>query len=171
MNVSGALTSIAMQAAEALGLPLERVRIAVGDTASVGYCDVSAGSRTTFGTGLAAIDAARDLIERLRERAAALWGVAADQVSYRAGVLSTRRGRARRISLAELREAAGPLSTTADVDADQRGYGGTYGAHIVDVEVDPETGRVTILGYTAVQDVGRAVHPGDMGVIQGCPRS
>ena len=42
---------------------------------------------------------------------------------------------------------------------DPKGVGGAFATHIVDVEVDPETGKVGILRYTAVQDVGKAIHP------------
>ncbi len=47
-------------------------------------------------------------------------------------------------------------------------YGPGFATHVVDVEVDPETGKVTILRYTAVQDVGKAIHPSYVeGQIQG----
>ena len=59
VDLSGTRTTIAMQAAEALELPPERIRPSVGDTDNTGYADVSAGSRTTFATGIAAIQAAR----------------------------------------------------------------------------------------------------------------
>ncbi len=171
MNVSGALTSVAMQAAEALGLPLEQVRIGMGDTDSVGYADYTSGSRTTFATGLAAIEAARDVIEQLRARAALLWRVSPVDVSFGQGVFASRDGAGHLTfrDLAGLMGATGgPVTGRGNVDADRVGFGAAFGAHIVDVEVDPETGKVTILRYTAVQDVGHAIHPGQVeGQIKG----
>jgi len=173
VDVSGARTSIAMQAAEVLGLALEQVQVTVGDTATAGYADVSAGSRTTFATGLAAIAAAQDVIRQMCERAARLWGVPVGAVTYDRTAFSTRAGSARRLTFRELaarvgEAGGGPVIGRGAVDGDQVGYGGGFGAHIVDVEVDPETGRVRVLRYTAVQDVGRAIHPGQVeGQIKG----
>ncbi len=171
MNVSGALTSVAMQAAEVLGLPLEQVRIGIGDTDSVGYTDYNSGSRTTFATGLAAIKAARDAIEQLRARAAQLWRVSPEAVAFARGVFSTTNG-ARHLTFrevaAQMGVTGGPITGRGNVDGDRVGFGAAFSVHIADVEVDPETGQVTILRYTAVQDVGRAIHPGQVaGQIKG----
>ena len=57
----------------------------------------------------------------------------------------------------ELANSGGPVMGTGSLDAQD--WSGAYGAHIADVEVDPETGKVTILRYTAVQDVGRVMNP------------
>lgn len=161
VDLSGTRTSVAMQAAEVLGLPIERVRSSVGDTDSIGYTEVSAGSRTTFATGLAAIEAARSVIAQMRGRAAMLWDVSVESVAFANGVFTGPHG-GQRMSFQELAgqlaNTGGPVMGTGTVDA--QGWGGTYGAHIADVEVDPETGKVTILRYTVVQDVGKAIHPG-----------
>lgn len=161
VDLSGTRTSVAMQAAEVLGLPIERIRSSVGDTDSIGYTEVSAGSRTTFATGLAAIEAARDVIVQMRGRAAMLWGVPVESVAFTKGVFKGP-GHAQSMSFqelaGELANSGGPVTGTGNVDA--QGWAGAYGAHIVDVEVDPETGKVTILRYTVVQDVGKAIHPG-----------
>ena len=160
VDLSGTRTSIAMQAAESLGLPLAAFRSSVGDTDSVGYTEVSAGSRTTFATGLAAIEAARSVVAQMCERASLLWGVSAESVTYADGVFtdSYRRQTVTFQELAgELSKTGGPVTGVGNVDA--QGWGGSYGAHITDVEVDPETGKVTILRYTVIQDAGRAIHP------------
>ncbi|MDI7276860.1 MAG: xanthine dehydrogenase family protein molybdopterin-binding subunit [Anaerolineae bacterium] len=172
VDVSGALTGIAMQAAEELGLDLTQVQARVADTASIGYTDLSAGSRTTFGSGLAAIEAARDVIAQMRARAARLWGVPVETVSYDRTAFTTSRDRSRRLSFgelaAELSATGGPVMGRGNVDGDVLRRGGAPGLHIADVEVDAETGRVTVLRYTAVQDVGRAIHPGNVeGQIKG----
>ncbi len=175
VDLSGTRTSLAMQAAEVLGLTLAQVRPSVGDTDVIGYTETSAGSRTTVATGIAVVQAARDVIAQMSARAALLWGVPADQVSFREGVFAAGEDAARRLTFAELAallsETGGPITGVGNVDVQE--WGGAFGAHIVDVEVDPETGQVTILRYTAVQDVGKAIHPGHVegqmrgGVAQG----
>ena len=72
-DIGGTRTSIAMQAAEVLGIPAEDVRPTVVDTDSVGYTAVTGGSRTTFATGWAAYEAAQDVMRQMKERAAKLW--------------------------------------------------------------------------------------------------
>src|SRR5207244_12529097 len=72
---------------------------------------------------------------------------------------------------AKLHATGGTIVGRASVDPP--GVGGGFATHLVDVEVDPETGKVTVLRYTAVQDVGTAIHPsyveGQMqgGAVQG----
>ncbi len=96
----------------------------------------------------------------------------ADAVSFHEGVFAAG---SKRLAFAELAthlsETGGPITGVGNVDVQE--WGATFGAHIVDVEVDLETGQVTILRYTAVQDAGRAIHPGHVegqmrgGVAQG----
>jgi len=159
VDLSGTRTTIAMQAAEALELPAERINPSVGDTDNTGYADVSAGSRTTYATGIAAIQAAEDVIAQMRARAAGLWGIPVESVSYANGVFFANADL--RFTFAELAEqvtgAGGSVSSIANVDVGEWGAG--FSTQIADVEVDPETGKVTLLRYTVVQDVGQAVHP------------
>ncbi len=171
VDLCGTRTSLAMQAAETLELPLDLFRSSVGDTDAMGHSDSTGGSRTTNATGIAVIEAARDVLAQMKARAAQMWSVAAADVAYERGVFSatTSEGR-QRLGFAELAGRAarlgGPVRGRGDVNV--RGAGPSFAVHIVDVEVDPETGKVTILRYTAVQDVGRAIHPGQIeGQIQG----
>ncbi len=174
-DIGGTRTSIAMQLAEALGLRAEDVRPVVGDTDMVGYTDVTGGSRVTYATGLAAYEAAQDIKRRMVARAAAIWQVSAEDVTYEGAVLSCKSDPAKRVTFAELaaklHATGGTIVGRASVDAG--GFTNGFATHVVDVEVDPETGKVTVLRYTAVQDVGRAIHPsyveGQMqgGVVQG----
>ena len=170
VDVSGTRTSLAMQAAETLGLPLDRIRPSVGDTDSVGYTQASVGSRTTVSTGMAVATAARDAITQMRARAATLWDLRPEAVSYHKGTFAAKQDDSLQMTFAELAaqlpQTGGAITAVGNVNV--REVGGSFGAHIVDVEVDPETGKVTILRYTAVQDVGRAVHPGEVeGQMQG----
>ena len=85
-DIGGTRASIAMQAAEILGLKAEEVRPIVADTASVGYNDVTGGSRTTFASGYAAIEAAQDVVRQMTERAARIWKVEPSEVTFADGV-------------------------------------------------------------------------------------
>jgi len=167
VDIGGSRTSIAMQLAEGLGVPIESVRPSVGDTDSVGYTEGTYGSRTTFATGWAAYEVSQKLIKQLIDRAAILWEVESEQVSYQNGVFTSQ---GKRMTLRELAgkldETGGPVMASAAVRPGE--YGPGFATHIVDVEVDPETGKVTILRYTAIQDVGKAIYPDYVeGQIQG----
>ena len=174
-DIGGTRTSIAMQAAEVLGIPAESVNPSVADTNSVGYTAVTGGSRTTFATGYAAYEAAQDVKRQMMERAAKIWGIHEDNVRFADGEFSSvnrtwRYGKEQKISFrdlaARLGETGGTVVGTAAVDP--AGVGCTFAAHIVDVEVDEETGKVQILRYTATQDAGKAIHPSYVeGQIQG----
>jgi CO/xanthine dehydrogenase Mo-binding subunit len=174
-DIGGTRTSLAMQLAEVLGIRAEDVHPKVGDTESVGYCDVTGGSRVTYATGLAAHEAGQDIKRQMIARAAQLWKVPAEEVAYESGVLTCRADPAKRFTFAELAArlhgSGGTIVGRASVDAG--GFTNGFATHIVDVEVDPETGKVTVLRYTAVQDVGKAIHPsyveGQMqgGAVQG----
>ena len=167
VDIGGSRTSIAMQLAEGLGIPVEAVRPLVGDTDSVGYTEGTYGSRTTFATGWAAYELSQKLIKELVDRAAKLWDVAPEKVNCQNGIFTALE---KRLTLSELAakldETGGPVMASAAVRPE--GYGPAFATHIVDVEVDPETGKVSILRYTAVQDVGKAINPDSVeGQIQG----
>ena len=74
-DIGGTRVAQAMMVAEELGIPVERVRPSVADTDSVGYTDVTGGSRVCYATGMAVIEAARDVREQLRARAAKIWNI------------------------------------------------------------------------------------------------
>jgi len=162
VDITGTRTSLAMQAAEVLGLSLQQIIPGVADTDSIGYADGTGGSRTTVATGVAAVKAAQDVIAQMCQRAAKVWGVPPRTVSFHKGTFSTSQDASKRLTFSELAEmlgeTGGPLTGVGNVNVEEWGAG--VGVHIADVEVDPETGKVTVLRYTAVQDVGRAIHPG-----------
>ncbi len=171
-DIGGTRTSIAMQFAETLGITAEAVHPRVGDTDSVGYTDVTGGSRTTFATGLAAHEVALDIQRQMRERAAILWECEASQVQVEDGAYCHKDKKLTFAELAgQLGHTGGPVVGRATVSPEGASNG--FGTHLVDVEVDPDTAKVTILRYTAIQDAGRAIHPsyveGQMqgGAVQG----
>jgi xanthine dehydrogenase molybdenum-binding subunit len=169
-DIGGTRTSIAMQLAEVLGIRAEDVKPVVADTDMVGYTDVTGGSRVTFATGWAAYEAGQDIKRQLTARAAQIWDVKPEDVAYDGGALTCKTDVSKRLTFADL---AGKLHATGGTivgraSVDPPGVGGAFATHIVDLEVDPDTGKVTILRYTAVQDAGRAVHPSYVeGQIQG----
>ena len=174
-DIGGTRASIAMQAAEVLGIAAEDVHPSVGDTDSVGYTFLTGGSRVTFATGWAAHDCAQDIKKKMIERAATIWDVSADDVELEDGEFRHKSDPDLKMTFKELagqlNGSGGPISSQVSVDP--KGAGGAFSTHIVDVEVDTETGKVTILDYTAIQDAGKAIHPsyveGQMqgGVVQG----
>lgn len=171
-DIGGTRTSIAMQAAEVLGIPAEDVHPSVPDTDSIGFTGVTGGSRTTYTTGLAAYNAAQKLVEELKERVANLWETEANKIDFMNGTFSSS---GQSIGIQELAgkldPTGGPVTTTASVNLESAGN--AYGVQICDLEVDLATGKTDVIRYTAVQDVGTAVHPqyaeGQIqgGVVQG----
>lgn len=174
-DIGGTRASIAMQAAEVLGIPAESVNPTVVDTNSIGYTAVTGGSRTTYATGYAAYEAAHDVVKQMIGRAAKLWDVDEENVQFADGEFSSINGKEEQISFrdlsARLGETGGPVIGRATMNP--AGAGGAFATHVVDVAVDEDTGKVEILRYTATQDAGKAIHPsyveGQMqgGVVQG----
>jgi CO/xanthine dehydrogenase Mo-binding subunit len=98
------------------------------------------------------------LIEKLKERAAILWEVEKETVTFERGVFAAGNKKLTFKELAgKLDETGGPVMSSAAVKP--KGASPAFAAHLVDVEVDPETGKVQILRYTAAQDVGKAIYP------------
>ncbi|QDT41377.1 4-hydroxybenzoyl-CoA reductase subunit alpha [Gimesia alba] len=166
-DIGGSRTAIAMQFAETLGLTAEDIKPAVVDTDSVGYTDVTGGSRVTYATGWAAYEAAKDLQRQIVARAAELWEVDPEQVSYEDGsVIGPDKSMTFKEIAIELSLTGEPLVGRGVSNHNEPG--GAFGTHLVDVEVDPDTGKVDILRYTAAQDCGTAIHPSYVeGQIQG----
>ena len=161
-DLSGTRTTVAMQAAEILGLEVEDVVSTTGDTDSAGWSGVANGSKITYSTGLAAIAAAEEVKIQMSARAALLWEVQPEDVEFMDGVFICTRNTADRITFRDLAgrlmRTGGPITGTGYTFP--TGPGGVlFGGNIVDVEVDPETGKVEILRFTTFTDVGKAVHP------------
>ncbi|MEI6665126.1 MAG: xanthine dehydrogenase family protein molybdopterin-binding subunit [Chloroflexota bacterium] len=175
MDIGGLRATEAMAMAEALGVPYEDVHPMYVDTQSIGFTGNTGGSGTGAGTAGSVLKAAGQIKEELILRAARLWEIDASQVSYdsRDGSVSGPAGsdgKPRTMTFKQLatrlQGSGGPVSGHADNEGGTRAP--TYAGHIVDVEVDTDTGKVTILRYTTVTDVGTAMHPSYVeGQIQG----
>ena len=160
-DIGGSRASIAMQAAETLEIPYESVNPSVVDTGTVGYTAVTGGSRTTFSTGYAAHLAAQDVKEQMIKRASEIWGVQHKSVTYSKGQFSSSADPALTMSFKELasqlEKTGGSIAGKGSINPKK--VGGSFAGSICDLEIDPETGKSTILDFTAVQDAGKAIHP------------
>jgi xanthine dehydrogenase molybdenum-binding subunit len=175
VDIGGSRASTAMVVAEVLGLRAEDVRPAVADTDSIGYTDGTGGSRVTFATGLAAYQAANDVVRQLRERAAKIWEIAPEDVDWTDGKAISKKNGVAPLTLKDLAprltRTGGPVTGRANVYA--TGVGPAFAACLVDLEIDPETAKVQVLRCTVAQDAGKAIHPsyveGQMqgGTVQG----
>jgi CO/xanthine dehydrogenase Mo-binding subunit len=169
VDIGGSRTAVAMQAAEILGIAAEDVSPTVVDTDTIGWTGVTGGSRTAFDTGRAAIQAAEEIVQSMKARAAMLWEIEEDDVSFDKGTFlcaKTEDNISFKDLAARLMRTGGPV--TCSVSTASPGSGPIIAGNLVDVEVDPETGKVDILRYTAFMDVGTAIHPAYVeGQIQG----
>jgi CO/xanthine dehydrogenase Mo-binding subunit len=177
-DIGGSRASMAIMAAETFGIDYDQVRATVNDTTSVAYTHVTGGSRVTYASGMAVIGACEKVIEDLRARAAMIWDVDVDGVVWEDGharPASSNVGEFDPLSLKDIAAKAaatgGPIGTSNSVNAGGQAPG--FCTQFVDVEVDPDTGKVTVLRAVVAQDAGRAIHPsyveGQMqgGVVQG----
>ena len=170
VDIGGSRPALAIQAAEVLGLRAEDVIPSVGDTDSVGWTGVTGGSRTAFSTGIAVVAAAEDVTRQMIARAALLWECEPADVSFEGGVFRSRKDPSLTLTFkdvaAKLLRTGGPV--TASATSNPRQVGPAFAGVIADVEVDRETGKVSVLRFTIVQDVGRAAHPSYVeGQLQG----
>ena len=175
MDIGGTRPAAAQQFAEVLGIPAEDVNPQVGDTESIGYTSMTGGSSVAFKTGWACYEAGQDVKRQMLERVAQLWEVSDDGVELVDGVFKHKTDPELQMTFQELAgmlpQTGGPVVGRANLSP--KGSGSTFATAIIDVEVDPETGKVTILRCTIAQDAGKAVHPsyveGQMqgGMVQG----
>ncbi|HKD66827.1 MAG TPA: xanthine dehydrogenase family protein molybdopterin-binding subunit [Candidatus Binataceae bacterium] len=175
VDIGGSRAAMAMVAAEVLGISVTDVRPLVADTDSIGQTDCTGGSRVAFATGMAVYEAAQDAVRQLKERAARLRRMNPEDVEWSEGQAVSRNNGVKPASLRELAMTlpmtGGPIIGRATVNP--HGVGPTFAGLLVDVEVDPETGKTQVLRCTVAQDAGRAIHPsyveGQMqgGTVQG----
>jgi CO/xanthine dehydrogenase Mo-binding subunit len=170
VDIGGSRASMAIMAAEALGLKAEDVRPTVADTDSIGHTDVTAGSRTTMVTGAAVYEACQDALRQMAQRVAKLWDCQPDQVAFKDGAFRHAQDKQPPMTVKQLgpslTRTGGPIQGRASVLP--KAVGATFSLHIADVEVNPDTGKTAVLRYTALQDVGTAIHPAYVeGQIQG----
>tara|TARA_Y100000815_G_scaffold85566_1_gene74341 strand:+ start:141 stop:2462 length:2322 start_codon:yes stop_codon:yes gene_type:complete len=169
-DIGGSRVAMAMQFAEVLDIPVEDVKPQVGDTDSIGFTSNTGGSSVTFKTGWACYNAAQSVKQQMVDRAAKIWEIPSDDVEYKEAILQHKSDPELKLTFkqiaARMIPTGGPIVGSAGVNPP--GPGPSIGVHVVDVEVDTETGKVDVLRYTAVQDAGKAIHPAYVeGQIQG----
>ena len=163
VDITGLHTVLAQITSEELGVPVSDVTVTLGDTDTVPFTGLSAGSKAAYSAGTAARQAAIEARDQLLKQAAELLEVPAEKLVVADGQVKEQgRGKRRSISLAEVAEAAigsreGPVSGRSVI-----GRFPTYpsfSVQIATVEVDPDTGQVRLIDMVAAQDVGRALNP------------
>jgi CO/xanthine dehydrogenase Mo-binding subunit len=169
-DIGGSRVAMAMHVAEVLNIPVEDIKPQVGDTDTIGFTSNTGGSSATFKSGWACYNAAQSVKEQMVLRAAKIWEIPEEDVEYKEAVLQHKSDPELKLTFkqiaARMIPTGGPIVGSAGVNPP--GPGPSIGVHVVDVEVDPETGKVEILRYTAVQDAGKAIHPDYVeGQIQG----
>ncbi len=160
-DIGGSRVALSMQLAEVLGRQAQDIIPSVADTDSVGWNFVTGGSRTAFSSGIAVVNAAHKVIDEMKRRAAILWEVKPEDVSFDEGHFVNGKSPDDRLFFKELaarhQATGGPVTVSATSDG--KGVGPCFCGAIVDVEVDPDTGKVDVLRFTCVEDVGTAAHP------------
>jgi len=172
-DIGGSRASMVNIVAELIGIDYRQVQALIGDTSVVGFSALTGGSRVTFAAGMVVTKAAEQVIQILRERAAKIWKIDVDAVVWENGEArpaGSNAGEFPPLTLAALAAKAsatgGPINARSSLNTE--GAAGGFATQICDVEVDPETGKVQVIRYTAVQDAGRAIHPSYVeGQIQG----
>ncbi|MCH8951794.1 MAG: xanthine dehydrogenase family protein molybdopterin-binding subunit [Proteobacteria bacterium] len=163
-DIGGSRASMMLMAAEALEVDPKTIIPTIGDTNAIGFNFLTAGSRTTFAVGKATVGAARKVVAELKRRAALTWDIPVEAVEWADGYArpaGANAGEFEPLSIADIAKNAGktggPIS--GHVEENVKGAGPSFAAEMVDLEVDPETGKTTILRFTVAQDAGKAIHP------------
>ena len=158
---TGSRTTLAMIAAEVLGIPLSSFRTVAGDTEAAPWDGGSQGNRTLQGTGRAVEAAARDALRQILAGAASLLKATPEELELVDGSVRVKAEPVRTMTVRQFMERRG-RSVVGDgsLALGQQGTNveRTTAAHFVEVEVDTETGKVTVLKYISAHDVGRPIN-------------
>lgn len=178
VDITGTATTMALIAAEVLGVPPETIRVVTADTDQAPYAGMSAGSKTTLTVGSAVKQAAEDARRQILAIAAAEFEARQDDLEITDGKVHVRGTPQKALALAEIARKSmsfgakyAPVFGKGSVASPKASPG--FAGHIVKVRADRETGEVRLLDYVVVQDVGFAINPaaveGQMrgGVVQG----
>ncbi|HTZ79416.1 MAG TPA: xanthine dehydrogenase family protein molybdopterin-binding subunit [Stellaceae bacterium] len=167
----GIATSYAQLVVDVFGVPIEKIRIVMGDT-DRGSGFGSAGSRSLFTAGSTIQVASEKAVALGKELAGDALEAAAADLEYREGEFRVA-GTDRAIGLFEVAARQPDHRIFVDVTSKVDGPSWPNGAHIAEVEIDPETGALAIVSYVSANDVGRVVNPMivrgqlDGGAVQG----
>ena len=165
----GSDTAVAQIVADQLQIPFDHITVTHGDTETIPFGGGTHGSRGAVVGGHAALVAAERVVEKARQVAAAMLEAAAQDIAYEDGVFTVVGSPETAVSWREVAEEAhflkrcGPmfepgLEATAFYDPPDVNF--AFGANAAVVEVDTETGKVTILDFVSVDDYGVGINPG-----------
>ena len=172
-DIGGSRASIANITAELLGINYDQVSVQIGDTATIGYSNLTGGSRVLFASAMVVTESTEQVIEQLKGRAAKIWGIDPSQVVWEGGEARPMGEHSANFPSMTLEELAAKANATggpigAGSQSNTVGAEGGFATHVCDVEVDVDLGIVRVLRYTCFQDVGRAIHPSYVeGQLQG----
>ncbi len=178
VDLTGSDTSLALIAAETLGMPVDAVNVSHDNTDTMPYSGGTGGSKTTYTMGAAVLSAARDARNQILTIAADMLEASAADLEIEGDKVVVRGAPGKSVELKQIASASmqfagkyepiyGRGRSALKTSSPQ------YGVHVARVAVDPETGEVRVLDYLAVQDVGFAINPGEVegqvygGVTQG----
>lgn len=172
---AGTHTILRQLVAEEMGVPVEQVRVVVGDTDVAPRDSGARASRVTFVAGHAVVRACGELREQLSTHAACILECAPDELEFRDGKFRLRQDPNQQVSLRRAVARAGPGATVTVHEDLPPPDDVTYTcAQIAEVEVDHETGKVRLLRLVTAHDVGTIINPVthqgqiDGGAIMGC---
>jgi CO/xanthine dehydrogenase Mo-binding subunit len=163
-DISGTNTSFRQIAAEVLGVPLEMVSVETGDTKTAPYAGMSAGSKTTYTVGRAVKLAAEDARRQMLEIAAQRLEAEPDDLEMADGEIRVKDSDDKSLTFARLGKwttnfgAYYPAVVGRGAITARKSAPG-FTAQAAEVEVDPDTGEITVLGFAVAQDAGFAINP------------
>ncbi|CAN7253882.1 xanthine dehydrogenase family protein molybdopterin-binding subunit [Variovorax paradoxus] len=153
----GIATSLAQLAVDAFGVPIEKVRVVLGDT-DRGDGFGSAGSRSLFTGGSAVRIGAERTIDKARALAAQEFEAAVDDITYTRGVFTVA-GTDLELDLFALAGKQPEREIFVDSTSTVAGPTWPNGCHVCEIEIDPPTGEISVVAYSSVNDVGRVINP------------
>jgi xanthine dehydrogenase molybdenum-binding subunit len=171
---TGAKSTMAIIAAEALGIPLSQIQVTNGDTDVTPYSVGESGSRTTPFTGPAVIAAAEDVRKQIFAIAAGRLKIKPEELDLRDGQVFVKSDPSQKTPLGRVVAQSGDLIGRATTNTSFKDVEGkSFAAHFAEVEVDTWTGHVKITRYVAAHDSGTIINrlPAESqikgGVVQG----
>ncbi|HEY6102645.1 MAG TPA: xanthine dehydrogenase family protein molybdopterin-binding subunit [bacterium] len=178
VDVTGTATTMALIAAEVIGVTPEQVRVVTTDTDQAPYAGATGGSKITYTVGLAVKAAAEDARQQILSIAATELEARADDLEIAEGSVRVRGTPQKSIALAEVARKSmsfgakyAPVYGTGSIASPKPSPG--FAAHLTKVQVDRETGTIRPLDMVVIQDVGFPINPagveGQMrgGAVQG----
>ncbi len=164
VDLSGSDTSMALIAAQGLGIAAEKVNVVHDSTDTMPYSGGTGGSKTTYTLGAAVLAAARDARNQILTAAADMLEAASTDLDIEDDKVVVRGAPGKSIALAQIAEASMRFAGQYEPvygrgRSANRVSSPMYTVHLAKVAVDPETGEVRVLDYAAIQDVGFAINP------------